>query len=195
MEARVVGIPKIAITGKLRSGKSAAARYLEENHKFEIISFGSKLKTTADELFFIDEKKVKQRGIYQNFGQCMRGIDQDIWVKHLNKEYRSLRDVDCNISRNLEGIVIDDLRQPNEYQWALDNGFYIVRISTTDDERVIRSVNSGDVFDEETLNHDTEKHVEGFIVDYDINNVQDIEHVYQELRKIIDEIGVEPNDR
>lgn len=42
---------RIAFIGKICSGKSYAAKYLQDNHNFEILSFGEPVKKYATEIF------------------------------------------------------------------------------------------------------------------------------------------------
>ena len=192
---------KIAFTGKLRSGKTEAARYLELYHDFERLSFGAALKRNADELFdgystypskeveygapcpFTGERPTmtkKPRKRYVDFGQMMRQLDPDIWVRHLAFMYEHYVD-----SRSTVGIVIDDLRQPNEYEWLRKNGFVIVRVNANEDTRIERAKAEGDDFTLEDLRHSTELYVDDFEVDYDIwNDGEDI----SELERKVDEI-------
>src|SRR5690625_3647293 len=171
---------KIALTGKMRSGKSTVADILRYNHDFTFpFSFGDKMKNIAAQLFPIETTQGKPRELYQTFGQKMREIDPDVWVKHLAKsvEFEEKRG-------DPYGIVIDDLRQPNEYDWARENGFVIIRVIASEEERIKRAKQAGDDFDESSLAHETESHVDGFAVDYEIVNDSD----YAELERQVDEI-------
>lgn len=170
---------RIAIAGKLRSGKSAAARYLAEEYGFERVSFGAELKRFAGEIFGASE--AKPRRLYQHFGQAMREIDENVWIRHVEKRIESLG--------RAKGIVIDDLRQPNEYRWARANGFFIVSIAASEDTRLARAKAAGDDFSIEDLRHDTEIHVDSFTVDFEIwNDGDDLAELERRVGEIIDEI-------
>src|SRR5699024_7863422 len=165
-------IIKIAFTGKLRSGKTQAANHLFVKYDFERLSFGTALKNYADQLLegsstypteeyeygppcpFTgerDTKTRKPRKRYVDFGQTMRLLDPDIWVRHLAFMYEYYVS-----SRITSGIVIDDLRQPNEYEWLRENGFVIVRVNANEDTRIERARQAGDDFTLEDLRHSTE---------------------------------------
>lgn len=177
MTASNVLTPRIALTGKLRSGKSMASTHLFVTYGFSELSFGTRLKMAADELFFNSSvyksddiergglRAKKPRKMYQDFGQAMRKLDDNIWIDHVESAMKTRED-----SRSTKGIVIDDLRQPNEYQWAKDNGFIIIRINAPDDVRRKRALSAGDDFVDEDLIHETESHVDTFVVDYEIDN-------------------------
>src|SRR5690606_5188652 len=109
--------------------------------------------------------KRKPRALYQDFGQAMRTLDPDIWVRHLADSVEYYEN-----QRSTRGIVIDDLRQPNEYAWCRANGFVIVRVSAPLEARVKRAEIAGDAFELADLEHDTESYVDKFEVDYEIVN-------------------------
>lgn len=180
--------PRIAFCGKLRSGKSACARHLYMDYGFTEVSFGTRLKAVADDLFQYSEvyPKVdgrKPRKLYQDFGEILRTLDSNVWID----QAASMVEFHEN-HRNTRGIVIDDLRQPDEYKWAKENGFTIIRVSASDDTRKKRAELVGDDFAEEDLRHDTEMHVDDFVVDYEIDND---DGDYDELKRKVDVIMAE----
>ena len=196
---------KIAITGKMRSGKSELAGHLERKHGFKRVSFGESLKYYADILFADSEafpieyeefgepcpfdgkrpkRAKKPRRLYQLFGQKMRELDADIWIRHAEKSAETWAEL-----RSTRGIVIDDLRQPNEYEWAKANGYTIIRVNANEDTRLSRARVLGDEFNSEDLRHETELHVDDYEVDYDIWNDEGVGE--DELRRRVDEILAE----
>src|SRR5690606_21445144 len=190
-------IIRIAITGKMRSGKTTAAKHLWTNYDFKILSFGEPLKRIADEDFkhlyepiyencpFSEKGKSiagdkKPRELLQQIGQLFRQIDEDVWIKRAEqtmKYYEQYRDT--------RGIVIDDMRQPNEYEWARANGFVIIRINAPDELRIERAKAAGDDFDEADLTHETERYIDGFAVDYEIDNTYNLEELERQIDEII----------
>src|SRR5690606_34022195 len=172
---------KIALTGKLRSGKSAVAERLFYEHGFEWpISFGGKLKYYADRIFDVSEGDRKPRAIYQQFGQLCRTIDEDVWIKHAEFSVQQALD-----SRSTRGIVIDDMRQPNEYEWCRENGFVIVRVTAPEDVRLERARQAGDIFDADDLAHETESYVDSFEVDAEISNEGTLDDLYAQVDALI----------
>lgn len=180
-----MNIIKIALTGKMRSGKDTVAMHLAFEHGFEYpIAFGDKLKRTFHELFPWVSAQSKPREGYQRFGQLIREeFDENVWVKHLASTVEFLED-----SRKTRGIVITDLRQPNEYEWCRANGFIIVRVTAPDELRIARAKAAGDVFAEEDLAHDTESHVNEYEVDYEIHNDGTIADLDTKVDEMMDEI-------
>src|SRR5690554_2116514 len=199
---------RIVFTGKLRSGKTLAARHLTLHHGFERVSFGDALKRVSDELFegssvyqaepievdcpFSEGGKATQgyrkpRKLYQDVGSALRALDPDVWIRQAERSMRVWESY-----RDTRGIVIDDLRQPNEYEWAKANGFVIIRVNANEDTRLARAQAEGDAFSIEDLRHETEQYVDGFVVDYDIwNDGDDI----GELERKVDEIMAELNEK
>ena len=194
---------KIALTGKMRSGKSTVAEILWLDYDLTRRSFGGALKYYADKMFegsavypieveeygepcpFDGKRQTrikKPRKLYQDFGQAMRQLDEDIWIRHVEQAIEADK-----LFPHYKGVVIDDLRQPNEYEWVKANGFTIIRVNADEGDRIQRAERAGDEFDLESLEHDTEQHVDSFAVDYEINNDSDKEA----LRRKVDEILME----
>lgn len=200
------GIPRIALVGKMRSGKTTVASAFAHNHGFTISSFGSSLKKYAEEILsesdvypteckykdcpFSDEPlivgKSKPRALYQDFGQAMRALDSNVWIRHTANAINWQEE-----RRSHVGTIIDDLRQPNEYKWAKANGFVIIRVNANEDTRLSRANAEGDAFSIDDLRHETEMHVDDFEVDYEIWN--DDGDSLAELERNIDVIMSEIN--
>lgn len=184
------GITKIALTGKMRSGKTEIERYLTKQHGFNSVAFGDQLKHFAHKIFddatddagydpFRPGSRQKPRTLYQQFGQLCREIDPDVWIKHAQRTVEYYEGL-----RSTIGIVISDLRQPNEYEWAKANGFTIAKVVADDAVRLERARQAGDIFTEEDFGHETEWHVNGFRGDYTIVNDGEL----AELQRKVDDI-------
>src|SRR5690625_346970 len=196
---------KIAICGQIRAGKSTASEHLVHNHGFQPVSFGAELKSHAGKLFafsdvyksesiVVDDEqfggtrtigKRKPRRLYQDFGEKLRELDPNIWIGHAAEKVR-LIELIAAANGEQARIVIDDLRQPNEYEWALAHGFTIVRITADEGTRLERAKQADDDFSIEDLRHPTEMYVQDFEVDFDIWNGVGVEQADVERR--IDEI-------
>lgn len=106
---------KLAIIGKMGSGKSTLSQYLNDVYQFKVFSFGGAVKTHASEIF---DLSTKDRSIIQNFAQKVKELDPDVWVKYLIKK---MKDESGN-------IVVDDVRFPNEYDALYKEGFTFVKL-------------------------------------------------------------------
>lgn len=180
------GETNIALTGRMRAGKSLIASIIINEYGLNRHSFGRALKHYAGELFEGSEAysseyfetgppcpfdgkrrqvERKPRKMYQDFGQAMRALDDNVWINHVEKA--------INLDRlfvGYKGAIIDDLRQPNEYAWARANGFTIIRVNAGEDTRIERIKSAGDSYSDEDFRHETESHVDSFEVDYEIWN-------------------------
>lgn len=196
--------PRIALTGKMRSGKTSAADFLFMNYGFRQVSFGDALKRVANDLFedsplYVSEDitescpfsdsgarvigSKKPRKLYQDVGTVLRQLDPDVWIRQVATTIEVYED-----SRSTNGIVIDDLRQPNEYEWARDNGFTIIRITSDEDARIDRIKARGDDYVASALSHETETHSDGFDVDYEICNNGTYDEFVAELDRVTRQI-------
>jgi dephospho-CoA kinase len=186
---REVTVVKIALTGKLRSGKDTAANHIYIRHSFNRVAFGDALKKNAHATFPWVSEFSKPRELYQQFGQLMRQIEPDVWIKHAERAVKGAIDANVNIGAGKVGVVITDLRQPNEYEWARENGFTIIRVTAPDEDRLWRAKLAGDDFTEADLEHETESHIDGFSVDYTVENNGTIDGLKAQVDAIIAKIN------
>ena len=182
---------KIALTGKMRSGKSTVALYLVEKYGFKRFSFAEKLKKHANEIF---GEQANPRKLYQWFGQTMRQYDPDIWVRKCFESIEMSRLV--HETYYIEGVngpfrvVIDDLRQQNEYERCRSEGFIIVRVTAPEEIRIDRLIDSGEEYDDATFYHETEMYVDNFVADYEIRNDGDFNSLHAQVDAIMRELDV-----
>ena len=115
---------KIAICGKMGTGKTYIADYITKKYDFRKASFAKRLKTLAEELFDMTHK---DRGLLIDLATKMREIDSRVWIKAM------FRDI-----KNYENIVLDDLRLNNEYITLKESGWFIIKIDIDENERISR---------------------------------------------------------
>ncbi|ARO60169.1 Uncharacterized protein B5E38_2644 [Bacillus cereus] len=182
---------KIAITGKARSGKTELSHYAWMLYGFKEFDFSAVLKDEFHRLFPHIPRDPKPRAYYQKFGQWLREIDPDIWVKiTMGKVHKYCFEDALNKVNHKPKVLVNGVRQPNEYQRLRDEDFIIIRVNASDDLRIGRAKESGDVFTEADLEHETESHIDNFEVDYEINNVGAIGEMYEQFDTIMRELGV-----
>jgi dephospho-CoA kinase len=174
-----IKIPKIALVGKLRSGKTEIRKYLQNQYGFTAYAFGTELKRYADEIFDVSDGE-KPRALYQFFGQMCRKWDDSIWINKV---------ADSISLDNPEDILIEDIRQENELDWAKANGFTIIRVTAPDEDRLTRAKIAGDNFTEADLEHETESHIDGFAVDYTVENNGTVDDLKRKIDEIMEAIG------
>jgi hypothetical protein len=180
--SREVSVVKIALTGKMRSGKDTVANHLYIRHGFDRVAFGTALKRIAHETFPWISQSTKPRALYQQFGQLMREIDPDVWIKHAERAVNGAIDFRVNTGAERVGVVITDVRQENEVAWCRENGFTLIRVTAPDEVRIGRAIAAGDDFCENDLEHETEKAIDGFDVDFEIINKGTID----DLKALVD---------
>lgn len=179
---------KIALTGKMRSGKTSVAEHLTACYGFKQFAFGDVLKRFAHEIFGYGGPK--DRELYQWFGQTMRERDPDVWIKHLDRDLEEyIEDMRGGIGVR---VVITDLRQPNEYDYCRREGYTIIRVNCPEEIRIERMIAAGDRFDQTMLDHETERYVDKFDVDYEIDNSNGWYLTARQIESIMKDLGVDP---
>lgn len=183
---------KIAITGKARSGKTELSHYAWMLYGFKEFDFSTVLKDEFHRLFPHIPRDPKPRAYYQKFGQWLREIDPDIWVKMtMDNVHKYCFEDSLNKVNHKPKVLVNGVRQPNEYQWLREEGFIIIRVNASDDLRIDRTHSAGDIFTESDLKHETESHIDTFKVDYEINNLGSIGEMYDQFDAIMRNIGVQ----
>jgi cytidylate kinase len=115
---------RVAICGKMCSGKTYIADKLSSEFNLEKFSFAGKVKEISDELFDIT---YKDRKLLQNIADKMKEIDKDVWAKYTMRQIG-----------NKENVIIDDLRFQNELNYLKQNGFKIIKLLIDDDTQLLR---------------------------------------------------------
>ena len=119
---------KIAITGKMCSGKTTTANLIRQmDSRYEIFSFGKKVKDVAVDLFNMKEK---DRTLLTSIGTKMREIDSEVWINYILKQ-----------TKYKNFCIIDDLRYQNEYEALIKNGFTIIQMNVSPELQKQRIIN------------------------------------------------------
>lgn len=160
-------LPDIAFYGKRRSGKDEAAKVLKNMGFLTYqISFGKHLKHHFHSTFPdipMEPKPVKE---LIEYGQAMRKIDPDVWIKKARLEMANIR----AFNNPRRSLVNTDCRQQNEYDFLKAQGFIFVRVDTSQSIRVGRMLSLGETVSPEYLNNETENTLDDFEYDYRITN-------------------------
>jgi dephospho-CoA kinase len=185
---REIPVVKIALTGKLRAGKDELAHHLYIRHGFDKVAFGDAMKRCAHEAFPWVSEFSKPRSLYQNYAQAMRQIDPDVWINHAERAVKGAVAFRVALGAEQIGIVLTDVRQENEVAWCRENGFTLIRVTAPDEDRIARAKIAGDDFTEADLEHETESHIDGFAVDYEIHNDGSLDDLKRKVDEIMEEI-------
>lgn len=170
---------KLAVTGRLRSGKDTVVSLLKEQLAGETLSlaFGDKVKEFAHALFPDVPRTPKPRELYQ-FMNVMRDYDPDVWVKQLDKTLQNEIDSHNN-------ILVTDLRQENEANYCRESGFVIIKVESDTSIRKQRVLDSGEVWNEEFESHPSETGVDKIRPDIIIENNGTLEELESIVKDII----------
>ncbi len=173
---------KIAIFGKMASGKSTLSKflqyYLANNYDINLkkISFADKIYDIAYDLF---DMQIKDRKLLQDIGQKMREIDENIFTKYTMKK--------C-LENN---VIIEDCRLLSEFNELKNNEFIKIRIKITSElqfERLKKCYPDTYQNHLQNLNHRSEIELESlqddefdFVVD-----AEDGDLIYEKIKDFID---------
>jgi dephospho-CoA kinase len=186
---REIPVVKVALTGKMRSGKDLCGNHLYIKYGFDRVAFGDALKKNAHATFPWVSEFSKPRALYQQYGQLMREIEPDVWIKHAERAVKGAIDFRVNTGAEKVGVVITDVRQQNEVDWCRANGFTLIRVTASDEDRIARAIAAGDDFNENDLEHETELEIDNFEVDYTVNNDGTVEELKAQIDAIMTQIN------
>ena len=119
---------KVALCGKMASGKTTIADSLPTQTEFSKYSLGGKVKEVAYEVFGMDPE-FKNRHLLQQIGMKMREIEPDVWIEAVMLQVA--RDEAVN-------AVVDDVRFVNEAKKFKDNGWTLIKLDIPDNLQVDR---------------------------------------------------------
>jgi len=106
---------KIAICGKMCSGKSTLANHIMRTFPgYQKYSFAKRIKELCSDLFGM---KGKDRPLLIQFGNYMRDIDPDVWINQVLQE-----------TKGKDNCIIDDVRYQNEVDTLIQNGWKFIQL-------------------------------------------------------------------
>lgn len=205
---------KIAITGKMRSGKDTLREYAESKYNMTPFTFGETLKKSFHKEYpHIPVKPKPHRG-YQLYGQLKREVyGDDYWIikcmesidacekiaqgysvspNYLPSKYDLLVDQE-NFKESVFSPIISDLRQQNELDYCLYRGFHVVKVECPDNIRIER-IKQSDEFNSDALNFETERSVDSLKgIDFCIDNSTTVKNMYSQFDEIIERITTKIN--
>lgn len=191
---------RIALTGKMRSGKDSLAFSILQNlikvgFYPSTFTFGEGLKYYSKQLFPEEFKEEsKPRELFQWFGQTMRQRNENIWINHTAKRINKNNEISELAGNKYTLNIITDLRQENEYKWCKENGFAIIKVECDDRIRIERMHGLKDDFAPTDLAHETETFIDSIEADYTVDTThlkpEELDRVASEVINILLEKGV-----
>ena len=168
---------KIALIGKMCSGKTTLSELLCKEYNMKRYSFADKLKEIAKDLFFMEKK---DRKLLQDIGDKMKEIKSDVWIQYL---VHNIKDKD--------NIVIDDVRFENEFKALEELGFIMIKINVDPKvqwERLKQKYGEEEAKEhKKRMNHISEKELDSFKTMSDIE-LESNNDTYENIKLIIDKL-------
>ena len=177
---------KVALFGKMRSGKDTVGKILIDEYHFKRFAFGDGIGEIIEKYFPEALAGGKPRKHYQHIGQELRVLNPDVWVNYLISNIKEFELV-CKVFNMPEKVVITDGRQFNEAEKLREEGFLIIKVTTPEELRFKRMKELGDVFSPEQLNHETELQVDMIQADIEIINDGSLDDLRSKVQKIVTE--------
>lgn len=186
---------QIAVCGETRSGKSSVSEYFQKRLNMVRFGFGDELKKDFHSTYPHIPREPKPVRGYRLFGELQRFVKGNtVWIdscfgrisyhEEIAKWYSwhgSIPD-----SERPFRPIIDDLRQRDEFEACVANGFFTVRVEASKEVRRERMITAGDKFTESDLDFDPESGIYDFEVDFVVNNNGTLAELYEQLDNIID---------
>jgi len=159
----------IGLSGKMGTGKSTLANYLQSKRPCHIVKIAGLLYELQDMIYEKLDMKVqgeKDRPLLIALGMWGRDKDENFWTaKALEKAMK------------LTGtVIIDDIRFPNEADAIVNAGGILIRIE---------GEQRGDNLNPELMNNKTETALDNYKFKNVIDNTSSIEESLRQLEEIL----------
>lgn len=171
---------KIAVVGKMRSGKNTVADILTDIYGYEQLAFADGIREIINKYFPEAYAYGKPRKHYQHIGQSLRELNPDVWINHLYERVLAIS-AQGLLNGTEAKVVVTDCRQKNEELFLRKKGFKIIKVISDDELRIARMIKTGEAVIPELFNHDTELQVDQIEADYIITN----NGTYEELDQAV----------
>jgi hypothetical protein len=188
-------LPDIGLFAKMRSGKDEVFKILDKmGFDVERVAFGDVLKESFFERFPHIPKEPKPTDKLIAYGQALREIDPDVWVRPTMNRVQLRKDILAQAGLRVPSMVYTDIRQPNEYDAVKGSGAFMVRVEAPLEQRVMRMIQLGEKPTLEVLEAPTEKYLESFEADFVIYNDGDYSNLEKQVVEMIFKIQEKRND-
>jgi len=188
-------LPDIGLFAKMRSGKDEIFKILDHmGFDIERVAFGDVIKESFHEQFPTIPKEPKPTSQLISYGQAMREVDADVWVRPAMNIKRMRSDILAQAGLPVPSFVFTDIRQPNEYQAVKNSGAFMVKVEAPLELRVIRMLNLGEKVTPDMFEAPTERYLDSFEYDYVIYNNGTMEQLEKQVAEMLFKIQEKRND-
>ena len=170
---------RLAVSGKMRSGKDTLASRLVKRYGFTRYAFADRLKEVAQELFRMPPG-TKNRHLLVELGRKMCEIDRLVWVNYVLSQM-PLR---CD-------VVISDLRFKYEYHALKAFDFIIVRVASEEQARLRRVERFGSRVDMALVDDPSETDLDDMQFDWVIDGTE-YDSLYEGTAVMMKAMGRKP---
>lgn len=153
------GPARLAVSGKMRSGKDTLSEYLVKRYGFTRFAFADRLKEVAVELFGMSMER-KDRHLLVELGRKMCEVDRLVWVNCVLGKIPLRADV-----------VISDMRFQYEYDALKAFGFTMIHMEIDRDTQVKRIMKCGSAVDMSLLDDRSETDLDSAEFDWRIDGM------------------------
>ena len=173
---------KIGLIGLKRAGKNTFSDIAVKEFGYKELAFADELKKYA-KLLFPDHFKNNDKPVklLQDFGEGMRKIDTDIWVKLLANNFDKI-----TTEPNELNVVVTDVRHQNEVDYLRSKGFTIVKIENNISDIIDRCRATESDFEPNLLLHKSEQlALRDDVADITIENKGTLEEYQNKVRNFL----------
>lgn len=172
---------KVAVIGKIRSGKDSFAKtFIDAGYKE--FKFQDGINLVIDTFFPGARKEGKPRKLYQQIGQHMRAIDGDVWVRYT---FNEIAEYEQYMKPFDSRVIITDVRQENEINHLREAGYTIIKVDASLETRIARMKAAGDNFNIEDLNHETEQYADIVVPDILVKNEGTLDQLFLDAGRVM----------
>lgn len=173
---------KVALISNKRGGKNTFGDIAIQEFGYKELAFADELKRYA-RLLFPDQFKNNNKPVklLQDFGEGMRKIDPDIWIKLLANNFDKLE-----LEYKTFNVVVTDVRHQNEVDYLKSKGFIIIKIENNIEDIIKRCRETESDFEPNLLNHISEQLAKrDDVADITIHNKGTLEEYQNKVREFL----------
>jgi hypothetical protein len=189
-------LPDIGLFAKMRSGKDEVYKMIESmGFITKRVAFGDVMKENFFRTFPHIPAEPKPTAQLIEYGQAMRNIDPNVWVRPTMNRIRHHNDIRAQAGLDMPAHIFTDIRQPNEYEAVKNSGAVMVKIVRPEWMRVETMLELGEEVSTDVLNAPTERHLDNFGYDYIIYNDGTIKDLERQVTELVYQIQKDKLDK